>query len=112
MEHQDWETYIIHCKDPKKDKKEKENETVKKKVFFDKSKKLDQKIEEGDLKHKKIGTELSKKIQQGRLSKGWTQKQLATKLSIPVNVINEMECGKFIYDGHKLSKVKRTLNIK
>ena len=53
MEHQDWETYIIHCKDPKKDTKEKENETVKKKVFFDKSKKLDQKIEEGDLKHKK-----------------------------------------------------------
>ena len=54
----------------------------------------------------------SKKIQQGRLSKGWTQKQLATKLSIPVNVINEMECGKFIHDGQKLSKVKRALNIK
>jgi len=112
MEHQDWETYIIHCKDPKKEKKEKKNETVKKGNFVNKSKKLDQKIEEGDLKHKKIDPELSKKIQQGRLSKGLTQKQLATKLSIPVNVINEMECGKFIHDGQKLSKVKRALNIK
>ena len=86
MEHQDWETYIIHCKDPKKEKKEKKNETVKKGNFVNKSKKLDQKIEEGDLKHKKIDPELSKKIQQGRLSKGLTQKQLATKLSIPVGV--------------------------
>ena len=82
MEHQDWETYIIHCKDPKKEK-EKKNDTVKKGNFVNKSKKLDQKIEEGDLKHKKIDPELSKKIQQGRLSKGLTQKQLATKLSIP-----------------------------
>ena len=46
MEHQDWETYIIHCKDTKKEKKDKKNETVRrKKGEFDKSKKLDQKIE-------------------------------------------------------------------
>ena len=44
MEHQDWETYIIHCKDPKKEKKEKKNDTVKKGDFLNKSKKLDQKM--------------------------------------------------------------------
>tara|TARA_A100001037_G_C15039341_1_gene584717 strand:- start:310 stop:648 length:339 start_codon:yes stop_codon:yes gene_type:complete len=112
MDHQDWETYIIHCKGETNGTKDKKVEKIKRNTFFDKSKKLDQKIDEGDLKHKKIDSELSKKIQQGRLSKGWTQKQLATKLSIPVNVINEMECGKFLYDGQKLSKVKRILNIK
>ena len=41
-----------------------------------------------------------------------TQKQLAIRLSIPINEINEMECGKFIHNGQKLSKVKRFLSIK
>ena len=113
MEHQDWETYIIHCKDTKKEKKDKKNETVRrKKGEFDKSKKLDRKIEEGDLKHQKINPEVSKKIQQARLSKNMTQKQLAIRLSIPINEINEMECGKFLYNGQKISKVKRFLSIK
>ena len=112
MDHQDWKTYIVHCKDTPKTTGNGQMETVKRSTNFDKSKKYDQKIEEGDLKHKKIDPELSKKIQQGRLSKGWTQKQLATKLSIPVNVINEMECGKYLYNGQTISKVKRALNIK
>ena len=112
MEHQDWETYIVHCKDTRKTKEKGNEKKIKKPIFFDKSKKLDKKIEEGDLKHKKIDPELSKKIQQGRLSKGWTQKELANKLSIPIHLINEMECGKFVYDGQKISKVKRILNIK
>jgi len=114
MEHQDWETYIIHCKDSKKvDKKELQQKEVKKKVTESlKNSKLEKKIEEGDLKHKKIDGELSKKIQQERISKGYTQKQLANRLSIPLNEINEMECGKFIYNGQKISKVKRFLSIK
>ena len=69
-------------------------------------------IEEDNLKHKKIDKELSQKIQKARLSKGLTQKQLANRLSIPVNEINEMECGKFLYNGQKISKVKRCLSIK
>ena len=64
------------------------------------------------LSSSKINPELSKKIQQARLSKNMTQKQVANRLSIPVNEINEMECGKFIYNGQKISKVKRFLSIK
>tara|TARA_B100001094_G_C18102615_1_gene756622 strand:- start:378 stop:785 length:408 start_codon:yes stop_codon:yes gene_type:complete len=115
MDHQNWETYIIHCKDTKKsDTKDKRVKKEVKKKMGDglKNSQLEKKIEEGDLKHKKIDPELSKKIQQGRLSKGYTQKQLANRLSIPVNEINEMECGKFIYNGQKISKVKRFLSIK
>ena len=94
MEHQDWETYIIHCKDGKKNNNEQEKiPEVKKKNtgVLQKDTKLEKKIEEGKLKHQKIDPELSKKIQQGRLSKGLTQKQLANQLSIPVTEINEME---------------------
>ena len=116
MNHQDWETYIIHCKNETKgrdtDKKRKDKEVKKKPTESSKNNKFEKKIEEGDLKHKKIDGELSKKIQQGRISKGYTQKQLANRLSIPLNEINEMECGKFIYNGQKISKVKRFLSIK
>ena len=116
MEHQDWETYIVHCKN-KDNVINKENESTKKVKkkntgVGQKDNKLDKKIEEGDLKHRKIDPELSKKIQQGRISKGLTQKQLANQLSIPVNEINEMEGGRFLYNGQKISKVKRFLSIK
>ena len=116
MDHQDWETYIIHCKKETKsigtDKKRKDKEVKKKPTESSKNNKFEKKIEEGDLKHQKINPELSKKIQQARLSKNMTQKQLANRLSIPVNEINEMECGRFIYNGQKISKVMRFLSIK
>ena len=115
MEHQDWENYIIHCNggDKKLDGKDKIPEEKKKnKDVLQKDTKLEKKIEEGNLKHQKIDPELSKKIQQGRLSKGLTQKQLANQLSIPVTEINEIENGRFTYNGQKISKVKRFLSIK
>ena len=116
MEHQDWTTYIVHCKEPDKaTNKQKKLDNKEKKIntgVLQKDNKLEKKIEEGNLKHKKIDSELSKKIQQGRLSKGLTQKQLANSLSIPVAEINQMECGQFKYNGQKISKVKRFLSIK
>ncbi len=116
MEHQDWENYIIHCNDKKKtpnqEKTPESKVTAKNVSVLQKDTKLEKKIEDGKLKHQKIDSELSKKIQQGRLSKGLTQKQLANQLSIPVNEINEMENGKFVHNGPKISKVKRFLSIK
>tara|TARA_Y100000817_G_C16737666_1_gene490959 strand:- start:369 stop:713 length:345 start_codon:yes stop_codon:yes gene_type:complete len=114
MEHQDWKTYIIHCKNSNISNKEK-NVNGKKKNNMDeinKQNKIEKKIETGNLKHEKIDLELSKQIQNARLSKNWTQKQLANKLSIPICEINEMETGRFKYNGQKISKVKRFLKIK
>ena len=113
MEHQDWEQFIIHCKKPI-DKKDKETDKVKKDKNINKNvkdKKLEKDVEEGNLKHKKIDKELSKKIQQARLSKGLTQKDLANKLSLQTNIINDIECGRAIYNGQQISKIKRILGI-
>tara|TARA_B100002051_G_scaffold276042_1_gene322250 strand:+ start:2687 stop:3028 length:342 start_codon:yes stop_codon:yes gene_type:complete len=107
MEHQNWETFIIHCKDNKKDKK---NEGPKKQLS--KTQKIENMEKEDNLKHKKIDKELSKKIQQMRLSKGWTQKQLAQKINVNQSVINEIESGKALYNGQHIGKLKRLLNIK
>ena len=117
MEHQDWNTLYVKLKDKSKATNV-ENKTNQSKVKKDnnfvlqKDSKLEKRIDEGDMKHQKISKELSKKIQQGRLSKGLTQKQLANNLSIPINEINQMENGQFMYNGQKISKVKRFLSIK
>ena len=116
MEHQDWENYIVHCKgvtkQPNKETVGKEKAKKANTDTIQKDTKLEKKIEDGNLKHQKIDSELSKQIQQRRLSKGLTQKQLANQLSIPVNEINEMESGRFVHNGQKISKVKRILSIK
>lgn len=110
MDHQDWNQYIVHCKNSPKDK---EGNAIKK-VHKDNSKSniLDKKIESGNLKHKKIDKELSRAIQQARLSKGLTQKDLAKQLSLQPNIINDIECAKAIYNGQQISKIKRKLGIK
>ena len=110
MEHQDWEQYIVHCKNPPKDKNGKEV----KKIHKDNSKNniLDKKVEKGELKHKKIDKGLSQQIQKARLSKGLTQKDLAKQLSLQPNIINDIECGRAIYNGKQISKIKRKLGIK
>ena len=104
MDHQNWETYIIHCKnDNQVNQKDKlKDQKQRKKPTSDnlKNTKLEKKIEDGDLKHQKINPELSKKIQQARLSKNMTQKQVANRLSIPVNEINEMELMKLFKEVH------------
>jgi len=110
MEHQDWEQYIVHCKSSERDKTGK----LKKNKHKDNTKDniLEKKVETGNLKHKKITKELSQEIQNARLSKGLTQKDLAKQLSIPQNIINDIECGKAIYNGQHISKIKRKLGIK
>lgn len=104
MEHQNWEQYIIHCKDNRKKVTSHKDNT--------KANIIDKKIEEGKLHHKKITMELSQQIQKARLSKNLTQKQLAKQLSIPPNIINDIENGKAIYNGQQISKIKRKLGIK
>ena len=106
MEHQDWEQYIVHCKNTPKDKNGKE---VKRDKDNSKSNILDKKVEKGELKHKKIDKSLSQQIQRARLSKGLTQKDLAKQLSIQPNIINDIECGRAIYNGQQISKIKGNL---
>jgi len=113
MEHQDWETLYVHCKGSKNKTKESSEKEVrsKKPNEFSKEKKLEGKIDNGELKHRKIDKELSKKIQQARLSGGMTQKDLANKLALQSSVINDIECGRAIYNHQQINKIKRLLKI-
>ena len=109
MDHQDWKTYIVHCKTPLNNGNDKD----KPKKHYEKSKaqKIDEMEQEGDLKHKKVEQSISKIIQQIRVQKGMTQKDLANKVSLSPAIINEIESGKAKYNPTHINKIKRILNI-
>ena len=50
-----------------------------------------------------------KELQKYRLNRGFTQKDLATKLSIPIKDINEIESGKAKHNGPLMGKIKRIM---
>lgn len=51
-------------------------------------------------------------IQKGRQDKGWTQKELATKICEKPQVVNEYEGGKAVPNQAILGKMERALEIK
>jgi putative transcription factor len=102
--HQDWEPFVMN-------KKKDLNEGVSKKKEFVKTKetKLEENAEEGIFIHKKMDLSFGKVLQTYRLSQGLTQKDLATKLNLPVKDINEIESGKAKHNGPLMGKIKRLM---
>eukprot|EP00041_Stephanoeca_diplocostata_P025790 m.682989 g.682989 ORF g.682989 m.682989 type:complete len:145 (-) comp22825_c0_seq7:2816-3250(-) len=72
--------------------------------------KLDRETEE--LKHKRLDANVGKLIAQGRAAKGWSQKDLATRICEKPVVIQEMEQGKAIPNQQILGKIERNIGIK
>ena len=96
MQHQDWETVIL-----KKPTVYKNNNNNKKKEE-----------EDSEFNLPKTSYELKKTIQQARCAKKMTQKELATKVNVPVKTIIEYENGKAIPNNTFIAKLERTLNVK
>jgi ribosome-binding protein aMBF1 (putative translation factor) len=71
--------------------------------------KIEQQAEEGILKPKTVPLDIKLKIQQGRQAKKWTQKELAQRTNLPVNLIQSYENGTAIPNGKELSLINRAL---
>ena len=107
LDHQDWKTIIV--------KKPKENLKNSKKKISNNTQKIisvEKKAEEGDLKQKKITLELRQEIMKARTAKSLTQKQLASSINLPQQVISDIESGKALYNPQHISKIKRLLKLK
>lgn len=117
--HQDWNTYIVHCK-TKPTNVKKENNSVKKENNSDKKSsnnfikenKMDTKIEEGKLRHKKVSEDLVSDFKKWRSSQNLTQKDVAVKLSVQSQIINKFETGQLNHNPQLISKIKRLMNSK
>lgn len=109
LDHQDWTTIKVNKK--KNTKEVKESTNNKKKPVDLKAKKIEKKVEEDDLKHKKITPELKQQIIKSRCANSLTQKQLAQKCNLPLQIINDIETGRAIYNHVHINKIKRILKI-
>jgi len=72
--------------------------------------KLDRETEE--LHHDRVDIEIGKIMQQGRQAKGWTQKDLATRINEKPQVINDYEAGRAIPNQQIIAKIERILAVK
>jgi|TARA_B110000285_G_scaffold158655_1_gene177024 ribosome-binding protein aMBF1 (putative translation factor) len=109
MEHQDWDLIILNNKSSKP--KLNVDGTKKKEYVKSRATKLEENVEEGKLSHKKMDLSFGKSLQKYRLSQGLTQKDLSTKLNIPVKDINEIESGKAKHNGPLMGKIKRLMKL-
>jgi len=64
------------------------------------------------VQHKQLSRNVSLRIQQARQAKGWTQKELATKISEKPQVVNDYEAGRGIPNPAVLAKMERALGVK
>lgn len=72
--------------------------------------KLDRETEE--LHHDTVSLDVGRIIQKGRQEKGWTQKELATKINEKPQVINEYERGAAIPNNQVMGKIERAIGMK
>ena len=117
FDHQDWNTVVLR-KSSKQLKKQNLNKNNDKKVSNKKpnSNKLESKkivADDGEVNAPdKISHSLRIQIQQARNARGWTQKELATQLQLPITTIRDYENGKAIPNGALISKIGRKLGVK
>lgn len=61
--------------------------------------------------HRKIDKKLADAIKQKRIELKLTQEQLAKKVNIRSNIVNDIESQRCIYDSFTIEKIKRVLGI-
>jgi len=110
LAHQDWKTVVINTK-PKAKKNTQQVSVKKNSQVLKKNGKLDDKIEKGELSHKKFDNKFRTDFVKVRTSLNLTQKQIATALNVPVQVISDLEQGKLNYDNNLNNKIKRKYKI-
>ena len=59
-----------------------------------------------------VSKAMANQIAQARTAKKMTQKELATKLNMPVKVVQQYESGKAVPNGAIINKLNRALSIR
>lgn len=99
MAHQDWETVILTKPVIKVEKPNKPVNPLEK--------------DPGEvIVLPKIDVELKKAIQQARMNQKLSQKELASKMNIPISTINGYENGTVIPNNAFIAKLEKVLNTK
>ena len=105
MDHQDWKPVILR----KNNKYVKSTEKVRKKII--ESQHLN-KLEGNDVKLEYIDRSISKKVLEARVSLKMTQQDLANKLCVKKNIVNDLESGKILKNDKVIRRALNILKIK
>ena len=105
MDHQDWKPVILR----KNSKHVKSTEKVIKKIIENQHLK---KLEGNDIKLEYIDRTISKKILEARVSLKMTQQDLANKLCVKKNIVNDLESGKILKNDKVIRRALNILKIK
>ena len=105
MNHQDWKPVILR----KNTKPVKSTEKVRKKSNENQHLK---KLEGDDVKLEYIDRSISKKIVEARVSLKMTQQDLANKLCVKKNIVNDLESGKVLKNDKVIRRALNILKIK
>lgn len=118
MDHQDWKPVVLKKSHAQLKKEGKLNQT--KEIIAKNSRPNSNSITpqnawkldgEDVAPPKYIPKETSKLIQQARMAQKLSQQDLANKLCVKKNIINDLESGKMILDKQFISKVKKVLRL-
>ena len=104
MEHQDWETVILRKK-VSREQTNKGNGSGKPYV-------KPEPVDGTEMKQPKAPVELRKAIMDARVAKKWKQKDLATKLQVPVKTITDYETGKAVPNNAFIRRMELALGTK
>jgi len=111
MDHQDWKPVILRNPAKKKPIVEKKK-VVKTNLNSNSIMNINvRKIEDEDMKVEYVSKSIGKQIQQARLIQKITQQDLANRLCVKKNIINDLESGKMLKNNLFVSKVKKILKI-
>ena len=117
MNHQDWKPVILKKTQAQlHEMRSKQNKNTKvlnsKKPNSNTANINARKLDEADIPVLKyVPKNIAKEIQQARTLKKMSQQDLATRLSVKKNIINDLETGKILNDKQFISKVKRVLGL-
>ena len=109
--HQDWDT-IKWQKNSKKTKEIRESQLYNSRRTNAQANNVKLDYSTTPDKIDKIPKETSKKLMQGRISKKIKQSELASRLSLPVKTIQDIEAGRHKKNNQLFQKIARTLGIK
>mmetsp|Transcript_11766 Transcript_11766/g.12933 ORF Transcript_11766/g.12933 Transcript_11766/m.12933 type:complete len:137 (+) Transcript_11766:40-450(+) len=70
--------------------------------------------EEGEesMRHQRVPASIARKIRSNRSTKGWSQKELATRLKQNMRVVQDWESGKAMFNKRMLANFERALGTK
>ena len=105
MDHQDWKPVILR----KNNKYVKSTEKVRKKIIENQHL---NKLEGNDVKLEYIDRSISKKVLEARVSLKMTQQDLANKLCVKKNIVNDLESGKILKNDKVIRRALNILKIK